>query len=57
MIMKTPYDRRWSGADGVSQKADDGAFQRSLAATALQILMTVDVDGSVGAGRDQPNGE
>lgn len=39
------------------QKADDGNFLRSLAETVLQILMEADVEGVIGAGRYERNGE
>lgn len=39
------------------QKADDGNFLRNLAETVLQILMEADVEGMIGAGRYERNGE
>ena len=39
------------------QKADDGNFLRALAETVLQILMEADVEGVIGAGRYERNGE
>jgi putative transposase len=39
------------------QKADDGNVLRSLAETVLQILMGVDVEGMIGAGRYERTGE
>ena len=39
------------------QKADDGNFLRSLAEAVLQILMEADVEGLIGAGRYERNGE
>jgi len=39
------------------QKADDGNFLRTLAETVLQILMEADVEGLIGAGRYERNGD
>ncbi len=42
---------------GALQKADDGNFVRSLADTVPRILMEADVEGMIGAGRYERNGE
>lgn len=39
------------------KKADGGDFLRSLAETVLQLLMEADVEGMIGAGRHERNGE
>jgi hypothetical protein len=39
------------------QRADDGNFLRSLAATVLQVLMEADVEGVIGAGRYERSGD
>jgi Transposase, Mutator family len=39
------------------EKASDGDFLRSVAEAVLQLLMEVDVDGLIGAGRYESSGE
>ena len=57
MTVRGSDDRRENGASELLEKAGDGDFLRSVAEAVLQMLMEADVEGLIGAGRYERNGE
>ena len=49
--------RPQAAIESAFEKADDGNFLRALAETLLQILMEADVEGEIGAARQERYGE